>query len=199
MAGAVPATGAGRSLESCTGVHCSSAYTSARAERCASCQADLRKEERSLERTIRDLQRDSKNAAKQVAIAAKRGDMASARTLAKETVHTKKVSAGARVYLLPATPLALPTRAHQRAGCVQAVTRIYVNKATLVAMNAQLTEQLGMVKVAGTLQQSTQVTTLVNNLMRAPELQQTVVQMQKEMMKVRCQYPRRFFSHTAAP
>jgi len=141
VAGAVPATGAGRSLESCTGVHCSSAYTSARAERCASCQADLRKEERSLERTIRDLQRDSKNAAKQVAIAAKRGDMASARTLAKEIVHTKKVSAGARVYLLPATPLALPTRAHQRAGCVQAVTRIYVNKATLVAMNAQLTEQ----------------------------------------------------------
>ena len=66
----------------------------------------------------------------------------------------------------------------------QAVGRLYVNKANLVAMNAQLTEQLGMVKVAGTLQQSTQVTTLVNNLMRAPELQQTVVQMQKEMMKV---------------
>jgi len=64
------------------------------------------------------------------------------------------------------------------------VGRLYVNKANLVAMNAQLTEQLGMVKVAGTLQQSTQVTTLVNNLMRAPELQQTVVQMQKEMMKV---------------
>ncbi len=62
--------------------------------------------------------------------------------------------------------------------------RLYVNKANLVAMNAQLTEQLGLVKVAGTLQQSTQVTTLVNNLMRAPELQQTVVQMQKEMMKV---------------
>ena len=63
--------------------------------------------------------------------------------------------------------------------------RLYVNKANLVAMNASLTEQLGLVKVAGTLQKSTQVTTLVNNLMRAPELQQTVVQMQKEMMKVR--------------
>lgn len=63
--------------------------------------------------------------------------------------------------------------------------RLYVNKANLVAMNATLTEQLGLVKVAGTLQKSTQVTTLVNNLMRAPELQQTVVQMQKEMMKVR--------------
>ena len=66
----------------------------------------------------------------------------------------------------------------------QAVGRLYVNKANLVAMNATLTEQLGLVKVAGTLQKSTQVTTLVNNLMRAPELQQTVVQMQKEMMKV---------------
>jgi hypothetical protein len=98
------ANGDGRSLVSCTGVHCLTAYPSARAERCASCQADLRKEERSLERTIRDLQRDSKNAAKQVAVAAKRGDMASARTLAKEIVHTKKVSAGARVCLLPATP-----------------------------------------------------------------------------------------------
>jgi len=57
----------------------------------AHAQSDIRKEERGLERTIRDLQRDSKNAAKQVAIAAKRGDMASARTLAKEIVHTKKV------------------------------------------------------------------------------------------------------------
>ncbi len=82
---------------------------------------------------------------------------------------------------------------------MQAVTRIYVNKATLVAMNAQLTEQLGMVKVAGTLQQSTQVTTLVNNLMRAPELQQTVVQMQKEMMKARCQCPCRILTDTAVP
>ena len=59
-------------------------------------QADIRKEERGLERTIRDLQRDSKNAAKQVAVAAKRGDMASARTLAKEIVHTKKVRGAER-------------------------------------------------------------------------------------------------------
>ena len=44
-----------------------------------------------LERQIRDLERDRKNAEKQVREAAKRGDIRSAKMLAKEIVHTKKV------------------------------------------------------------------------------------------------------------
>ena len=52
-------------------------------------------------------------------------------------------------------------------------------------MNAQLTEQLGMAKVAGTLSKSTEVMKIVNDLMRTPQLMQTMQQMSREMMKVR--------------
>ena len=54
--------------------------------------------------------------------------MTSAKILAKELVHTRRVT-----------------------------TRLYTNKAHMMSMNSQLTEQLGMVKVAGTLSKSTQV------------------------------------------
>ena len=87
-----------------------------------------RKEQRNLERQIRDTTRLEKVAQKQIREAAKRGDMASAKTLAKELVHTRRVT-----------------------------TRLWTNKAHMMSMNSQLTEQLGMVKVAGTLKQSTQV------------------------------------------
>ena len=59
-------------------------------------QADIRSQQRALERQIRDLERDRKNAEKQVREAAKRGDMKSAKLLAKEIVHTKKVCFCAR-------------------------------------------------------------------------------------------------------
>ncbi len=54
-------------------------------------QADIRSQQRVLERQIRDIERDKKAAEKQVRDAAKRGDMRSAKTLAREIVHTKKV------------------------------------------------------------------------------------------------------------
>lgn len=50
-------------------------------------------------------------------------------------------------------------------------------------MNARLTEQLGVVKVAGTLQKSTEVMTLVNRLVTVPQLASTVRAMGREMMK----------------
>ena len=65
---------------------------------------------------------------KQCKEAAKRSDVASAKVLARELVHTRKT-----------------------------ISQLYVNKAHMIAMNAQLTEQLGVVKVAGTLSRSTQV------------------------------------------
>ncbi len=71
----------------------------------------------------------------------------------------------------------------------QAISRLYVNKAHFISMNSQLTEQLGMAKVAGTLSKSTEIMALVNDLMRAPQLMQTMQQMSKEMMKVCKQLP----------
>ena len=96
-----------------------------------------RKEQRNLEKQIRDNSRLEKVAQKQIREAAKRNDMASAKTLAKELVHTRRMT-----------------------------TRLWTNKAHMMSMSSQLTEQLGMVKVAGTLKQSTQVH-LVQTLMNA--------------------------------
>ena len=87
-----------------------------------------RREQRNLERQIRENDRLEKVAQKQIREAAKRNDMTSAKTLTKELVHTRKVT-----------------------------SRLWTNKAHMMSMNSQLTEQLGMVKVAGTLKQSTQV------------------------------------------
>jgi charged multivesicular body protein 3 len=68
------------------------------------------------------LSREEKQAQKQVREAAKRGDVASARLLAKELVRTRK-----------------------------ATTQLYTNKAHMIAMGTQLQEQLAMVKVRGCL------------------------------------------------
>ncbi len=62
--------------------------------------------------------REQKTAQKQVKEAAKRGDVASARLLAKELVRTRK-----------------------------ATTQLYTHKAHMIAMGTQLQEQLAMVKV----------------------------------------------------
>lgn len=117
-------------------------------------QSDIRKGQRDLERQIRDNSRLEKIAQKQIREAAKRNDMASAKVLAKELVHTRRVT-----------------------------TRLWTNKAHMMSMNSQLTEQLGMVKVAGTLSKSTQVMKVVNDLIKVPELNQTMQQMSREMMK----------------
>ena len=67
-------------------------------------QSDIRSQQRVLERQIRDIERDRKAAEKQVREAAKRGDMRSAKMLAKEIVHTKKASTACRASKLPRPP-----------------------------------------------------------------------------------------------
>lgn len=117
-------------------------------------QATLRKETRSLDIQIRDIGREEKQAQKQVREAAKRGDVKSARLLARELVRTRK-----------------------------ATTQLYTNKAHMIAMGTQLQEQLAMVKVAGTLSKSTEVMKLVNDMMRSSRLNQTMMEMSREMMR----------------
>jgi len=56
-------------------------------------------------------------------------------------------------------------------------------QAHLIDMNARLTEQLGVVKVAGTLKKSTEVMALVNRLVTVPQLAATVRAMGREMMR----------------
>lgn len=90
----------------------------------------------------------------QVRDAAKRGDAVGAKTLAREIVR-----------------------------CRAAASRLYVHKARLVDMNARLAEQLGTVKVVGSLQKSSEVMKLVNGLVKVPQLMGTMRAMSREMAK----------------
>mmetsp|Transcript_17088 Transcript_17088/g.51069 ORF Transcript_17088/g.51069 Transcript_17088/m.51069 type:complete len:228 (-) Transcript_17088:4012-4695(-) len=117
-------------------------------------QGMLRTETRHLDTQIREISREEKMAQKQIKEAAKRGDMQSAKLLAREVVRTRK-----------------------------AVTQLYTNKAHMIAMGTQLQQQLAMVKVAGTLNKSSEVMKLVNDMMKASKLNQTMMEMSREMMK----------------
>jgi charged multivesicular body protein 3 len=90
----------------------------------------------------------------QVRDAAKAGDIAGAKALAREIVRTRA-----------------------------AATRLHTNKAHLIDMNARLTEQLGLVKVAGTLQKSGEVMAAVNRLVKVPQLMGTMRAMGREMAR----------------
>lgn len=117
-------------------------------------QRQIRTEIRGVERQMLEVQREQKKAEKLIKEAAKRNDMASARILAKEVVNMRRT-----------------------------VTKLAVNKATFLSLSNQMTEQLAMTRVAGALTNSGEVLKLVNNLMKVPQLQRTMVEMSREMTK----------------
>ncbi|CAD7699236.1 unnamed protein product [Ostreobium quekettii] len=117
-------------------------------------QSSLRAEARKVDRQIRDIEREEKKAKQSVKDAAKRGDMASAKTLARALVNSKKT-----------------------------VSQLYTNKAHMVSMQAALTEQLAVARVSGTLSKSTEVMTAINKLVKIPELMNNLQEMSKEMLK----------------
>lgn len=117
-------------------------------------QATLRKETRNMDLQVRNIQREEKIAQKQIKEAAKRGDTASARLIAREVVRSHKT-----------------------------VTQLYTNKAHMIAMGTQLQEQMAMVRVAGTLSKSSEVMKLVNDMMKGSQLNATMIEMSREMMK----------------
>eukprot|EP00775_Hariotina_reticulata_P002794 gene2794-3087_t len=117
-------------------------------------QAELRAEQRKIDRQIRDIQFEEKKVHKTIKDAAKRNDMATCKVLAKEIIHSRK-----------------------------AISRLYVNKAHMMSVSNALTEQLAMLRVSGTLQKSGEVMKLVNDTLKLPELQKTMFEMSKEMAK----------------
>ena len=83
------------------------------------------------------------------------GDTASAKILAKEVVHSRK-----------------------------AVSKIYTAKANLKSVEMQMKGQAAQVRVAGSLSKSADVMKAMNQLIKVPEIQKTMQEMSKEMMKV---------------
>jgi charged multivesicular body protein 3 len=84
----------------------------------------------------------------------KKNDKKSATILAKEMVRSKK-----------------------------AKERLYTSRATLNSVSMQLQQQLSMAKIAGTMQRSTQVMDMMNNLVKLPQLHATMMAMSQEMTK----------------
>ncbi|KAF5751576.1 vacuolar protein sorting-associated protein 24 1 [Tripterygium wilfordii] len=117
-------------------------------------QRRLRQECRSAERQIRDIQREEKSVQKAIREAAKRNDMVSAKSLAKEIVRSRRT-----------------------------VNRLHENKAQLNSISMHLGESVAIARTVGHLSKSAEVMKLVNNLMKAPEMAVTMQEFGKEMTK----------------
>ncbi|KAJ4970748.1 hypothetical protein NE237_003847 [Protea cynaroides] len=117
-------------------------------------QRRLRQECRNIERQIRDVQREEKSVRKEIREAVKRNDMVSANSLAKEIVRSRR-----------------------------AVNRLYENKAQLNSISMHLGQSVAIARTVGHFKKSADVTKLVNNLMKAPEVAATMQKFSKEMTK----------------
>ncbi|KAJ2480927.1 Vacuolar protein-sorting-associated protein 24 [Coemansia sp. RSA 2131] len=116
--------------------------------------SSIRTQQRGLDRQTSTLKQEEKKAERTIKQLAKRGDTASCKILAKELIQSRK----------------------QR-------TRIATNKAQLNSISMELNYQVSKLKVVGSLQKSTQVMKSVNRLMSVPQLQRTLGEMSREMMK----------------
>lgn len=114
----------------------------------------IRKEGHQLDRQINQIKREELKATRSIKECAKRGDKESARILAKEVVASRK-----------------------------AVSRIYTAKANLSSVEMQMRNQASQLRLAGSLQKSSEVMKSMQQLVKLPELQKTMMELSKEMTK----------------
>uniref|UniRef100_A0A7S3DDW7 Charged multivesicular body protein 3 n=1 Tax=Palpitomonas bilix TaxID=652834 RepID=A0A7S3DDW7_9EUKA len=123
-------------------------------EMAKSWRSNLRKEMRTVDRQIRDIERAEEKIKREIRTLAKRNDKASMTILAKEMVRSR-----------------------------HAKSRMYSAKAHMNSVQMKIQEQMAQVKVAGAMQASGAVMQSMNALLRLPEIQASMRQMSKEMMK----------------
>ncbi|XP_042102001.1 charged multivesicular body protein 3 isoform X3 [Ovis aries] len=124
----------------------------------------IRKEMRVVDRQIRDIQREEEKVKRSVKDAAKKGQKDVCVVLAKEMIRSRK-----------------------------AVSKLYASKAhmnsVLMGMKNQLemlykwNQLISVLRVAGSLQKSTEVMKAMQSLVKIPEIQATMRELSKEMMK----------------
>ncbi|KFM60205.1 Charged multivesicular body protein 3, partial [Stegodyphus mimosarum] len=114
----------------------------------------LRKEGYHLDRQIRGIQREEEKVKRSLKEAAKRGDTEVCKVLAKEIVRARK-----------------------------AINRIYTSKAQINSVQMSMNHQLATLRVAGSLEKSTDVMKSMQNLLKVPEISKTMQELSKEMMK----------------
>ncbi|XP_034714757.1 charged multivesicular body protein 3 [Etheostoma cragini] len=114
----------------------------------------IRKEMRVIDRQIRDIQREEEKVKRSIKDAAKRGQKDVCVVLAKEMIQSKR-----------------------------AVTKLYASKAHMNSVQLSMKNQLSVLRVAGAMQKSTEVMKAMQNLVKIPEIQATMRELSKEMMK----------------
>ncbi|KAF8709157.1 hypothetical protein RHS03_02845, partial [Rhizoctonia solani] len=117
-------------------------------------QQKLRTEQRQLDKEIRQLDTATAKARTTLKQLATKGDVKSARILAKEVVRSNKQK-----------------------------DRLHVSKARLGSIGVQLQHQMAMVKVTGSLQKSTEIMKLSNSLVKLPQISAAMREMSMEMTK----------------
>lgn len=114
----------------------------------------IRKEGYNLDRQIRSIQREEDKIKRSLKEAAAKNDKQVCTILAKEIIRSRK-----------------------------AISKIYTTKAHLNSVQMQMKNQLATLRVAGSLQRSTEVMQAMQTLVRLPEIAATMQEMSKEMMK----------------
>jgi charged multivesicular body protein 3 len=115
---------------------------------------ELSSEQRKIDAQVRKIQREEQKAVISAKQAAKMGDNVAVRMLAKEILGARK-----------------------------AVKRLITAKTQMNSIGMQLQQQASMLKLAGTMQKSTQIMAQMNQLSKVPELQAVVMNMSREMTK----------------
>nr|XP_042896997.1 charged multivesicular body protein 3 isoform X2 [Parasteatoda tepidariorum] len=114
----------------------------------------LRKETYQLERQIRGIQREEEKVKRSLKEAAKKGDADVCKILAKEVIRARK-----------------------------SINRIHTSKAQINSVMMSMNHQLATLRVAGSIEKSTEVMKSMQNLLKLPEISKTMQEMSKEMMK----------------
>lgn len=114
----------------------------------------LRKEQFQLDRQIRAIKREEDKVKKSLKDAAKRGDTDVCKILAKEIIRAR-----------------------------HAINRIHTSKAQINSVHMSMNHQLATLRVAGSMEKSTEVMKAMEKLVKIPEISRTMQEMSKEMMK----------------
>ena len=114
----------------------------------------LRKESNQVERQINGIRREEAKVTKSLKDAAKKGDKDVCKILAKEVVHSRKT-----------------------------VNKLYAAKANINSVQMQMKGQLATIKVAGAMSKSAEVMKTMQQLVKLPEIQKTMMEMSREMLK----------------
>jgi len=114
----------------------------------------IRKEGNNIERQIRGIQREEEKTKRLLKDSAKKGEIEACRILAKEIVRADKQ-----------------------------IQKMYASKAHLNSVQMSMKQQLATLRIAGALSKSTDVMKSMQELVKLPEIQATMRDMSKEMMK----------------